>query len=44
METKTVTAGMLEEVTLDMRLDWPGKRRGEPSHRAVSRGGEALQM
>jgi general secretion pathway protein A len=30
MESKTATVEMLDEVTADMRLDWPGKRRHLP--------------
>jgi type II secretory pathway predicted ATPase ExeA len=28
METKVATLDILDEVTADMRLDWPGNRRG----------------
>jgi general secretion pathway protein A len=28
LESKTTSLIMLDEVTADMRLDWPGKRRG----------------
>ena len=33
MEQRVTTLGMLDEVSRDMRLDWPGKRR---LHRPVS--------
>jgi general secretion pathway protein A len=42
METKVVTMAMVEEVTIDMRLEWPGKRRGEPTRRGIQRRGEPL--
>jgi general secretion pathway protein A len=42
METKVATMAMLDEVTTDMRLEWPGRRRGESPRRGAQRRGEPL--
>ena len=42
LECKTTTLQMLEEVTEDMRLEWPGKRLGISRISSGSRGGSPL--
>jgi general secretion pathway protein A len=42
LESKTTTLQMLEEVSEDMRLEWPGKRVGMPRLASGPRGGSTL--
>jgi general secretion pathway protein A len=42
LESKTTTLQMLEEVSEDMRLEWPGKRIGVPRLSNGPRGGSPL--
>jgi general secretion pathway protein A len=42
LESRTTTLRMLEEVTEDMRLEWPGKRLGISRISSNPRGGSAL--
>ena len=42
LESKTTSLQMLDEVSEDMRLEWPGKRIGMPRLSSGQRGGPAL--
>ena len=42
LESRTTTLQMLEEVSEDMRLEWPGKRIGIPRLSSGPRGGSTL--